>query len=147
MTTCHCDLHNKSLIGFLLLFFRLSVHPLNEHCSNSGSSWNLNFTLAFYMDHFYSTSFGTIFNSRSCAWSFSDLGGVNTRMFGLLATSSRIKSFTPSFMDILIIPHYSSRTGNQDSMPSEYWQCIPQKWSYVRLMSLEYFNVFLSGQG
>ena len=80
-------------------------------------------------------------------WSFSDLGGVNTRMFGLLATSSRIKSFTPSFMDILIIPHYSSRTGNQDSMPSEYWQCIPQKWSYMRLMSLEYFNVFLSGQG
>ena len=147
MTMCHCDLHNKSLIEFLLLFFRLSVYPLNKHCSNSRSWWNLNFTLAFYMDHFYSIFFGIIFNSRSCAWLFSDLGGVNMWMFGLLVTSSRIKSFIPSFIDILMTPHYSSRIGNQDSIPSEYWQYILQKWSYIHLMSLEYFHIFLSGQG
>ena len=34
-----------------------------------------------------------------------------------------------------------------DSTPSEHRQPIPQKWSYVRLMSLEYFSIFLSGQG
>ena len=31
-------------------------------------------------------------------------------------------------------------------MPSEWWQPIPQTWSYVYLMSLEYFSIFLSGQ-
>ena len=34
-----------------------------------------------------------------------------------------------------------------DSTPSEHRQPIPQKWSYVHLMSFEYSSVFLSGQG
>ena len=30
-------------------------------------------------------------------------------------------------LNILITPHFSSRKWNQNSMPSEYWQLIPQK--------------------
>ena len=33
-----------------------------------------------------------------------------------------------------------------DSTPSEHWQPIPQKWSYMYLMSFEYSSIFLSGQ-
>ena len=52
-----------------------------------------------------------------------------------------------SFMDILITPQFYSRIGNQGSTLPKYWQPIPQKCSYVHLMSLEYFSVSLSGQG
>jgi len=50
-------------------------------------------------------------------------------------------------MDILITAQFSSRIGNQASILPEYWQSIPQKCSYVLLMSLEYFSISLSGQG
>ena len=51
------------------------------------------------------------------------------------------------FMDILMTAQFNSRIGNQAYNLQEYWQTIPQKCSYVRLMSLEYFSVSLSGQG
>ena len=50
-------------------------------------------------------------------------------------------------LNVLMTPHFSSRTGNQDSTPSEYWQSIPQKCSYMGLMSLEYFSISPNGQG
>ena len=50
-------------------------------------------------------------------------------------------------MDILMTAQSSSRIGNQASTLPEYWQPIPQKCSYVHLMSLEYFSISLSGQG
>jgi len=68
------------------------------------------------------------------------LGGVNMRLQKRLS------------LDVLMIPYFSipcfsSRTGNQDSTPSEYWQPIPQKCSYMGLMCLEYFSISPSGQG
>ena len=49
-------------------------------------------------------------------------------------------------MNILMTAQFSSRIGNQVSTLLEYWQPIPQKCSYVHLMSLEYFSISLSGQ-
>jgi len=49
-------------------------------------------------------------------------------------------------LNILMTPHISSRTENQDSTPSEYWQPIPQKCNYMGLTSLEYFSISPSGQ-
>jgi len=93
------------------------------------------------VDHhwgFYSTFHGTILHSKSCTWSFTSLGGVNTWLQNHLLHLS---------LDVLMTAHVSSRTGNQDSTPSEYWQSIPQRCSYMGLMSLEYFNISLGEQG
>ena len=49
-------------------------------------------------------------------------------------------------MDILMTAQFSSRIGNQAFILPEYWQPIPQKYSYMHLMSLEYFSVSLSRQ-
>ena len=51
---------------------------------------------------------------------------------------SRFQVGSKSFMDILMTPQFYSRIGNQASTLPEYWQPIPQKCSYVHLMSLEY---------
>ena len=93
------------------------------------------------VDHhwgFYSTFHGTILRSKSCTWSFTSLGGVNTQLQNHLLHLS---------LDVLMTAHVSSRIGNQDSTPSEYWQSIPQRCSYMGLMSLEYFNISPGGQG
>ena len=80
------------------------------------------------VDHhrgFYSIFF---VDSKSCAWSFT-------------SQHTTSKSSTPSFIRCL------DDSGNQDSTPSEYWQPIPQKCSYMGMMSLEYFSISPSGQG
>jgi len=55
------------------------------------------------VDHhwgFYSTFHGTILRSKSCAWSFTSLGGVNTRLQNHLLHLS---------LDVLTTPHISSK--------------------------------------
>ena len=102
---------------------------MHDHASTS--SWDLS------VDHFcgfQSTSIGIILKSRSCAWLLTGLSGVNMQMFGFLATSSRIsfhEHFDYSSFSLQILCHWN----------------IPQKCNYVHQMSLEYFNIFLSGQG
>jgi len=87
---------------------------------------------------FYSTFLGTILDSKSCAWS-------STREW---LACSRLQNHLLHFsLDVLMTPHFSSRTGNQDSTPSEYWQPILQKCGYMGLMSLEYFSISPSGKG
>ena len=75
--TCECWIFMKSEC---LNCFTQGVHTPKNSCFDS---WSTNFPDRYC--GFCSTSLRTILNSRSCVWSFIGLGGVNTRMFDLLA--------------------------------------------------------------
>ena len=90
----YCDLDNQSLTlhEIWILFLEcLFVHAPKNPCFDT---WPCKHQIPI---HRSSVRF-SIFNSKSCAWSFTSLGRVNTRMIRLLATS---KSFTLSFIEYL----------------------------------------------
>jgi len=101
---CQCDLHNWIMTPVLDCPF---IHSMKiAIILNLREIWNLLRELqnscAWSCEHqfpgsfvdrycgFHSTSLGTILKSISCTWLLTGLGGVNTRMYGFLATSSRI---------------------------------------------------------
>jgi len=80
--TCECWIFVKSEC---LNCFTQGVHTPKNSCFDSWSTNSPDVSTDRYCG-VCSTSLRTILNSRSCAWSFIGLGGVNTRMFDLLAT-------------------------------------------------------------
>jgi len=67
------------------------------------------------------------------------------RMFGLLATTSRIKIIYGHLDDCSVF--FQNRESGFYFTRILAAYPIPQKCSYVHLTSLEYFSVSLSGQG
>jgi len=141
------------IIVFWPLFFGLSVYSLHEHCNNSEfHSWNaclyIPLKIIVSMYNHSSTRFPYISVNCHCGI-YSISLGTDSQFQTMCMIIPRLGwgQHADVWMDILMTPQFYSRIGNQASTLLEYWQPIPQKCSYVHLMSLEYFSVSLSGQG
>ena len=151
---CQCDLHNWILTS--VLWICLFIHSMNTAIIlNHHEIWISLLECLFVHTHkdscFDVQPFKHQIPISLCKSSLWHLQHIPWNWFSIpdhvhawvgstcrCLACSRLQVGSKSFMDILMTAQFYSRIGNQASTLPEHWQPIPQKCSYVHLMSLEY---------